>query len=352
MLADKIEERRLGAASKRQQEAERIRRQKRRRSRRAKNRDAARQARAVRQEGVPGTVGHTIGDADDWPLRRDRADLRRVADVGRDDAVRARRGREAGAAPRSRERRRRRAPAATVRRCSTSGAAPERCCSTLRRAVPPGASRASTRARGCWPPRARKQRAASDVIWARASLGALPFAPGVRRLHRLLRHAQPPARRWRRWRARSRPPRRCCVPAACWSSTSPAGAGSKSGGRASNRFSGAGWWMLDRRQLRRRQRDRGRRRDAGARAASTRRFEIQERYFGPRRDPHRAGWRPVSRWSRKRPGHPSRSEAWARPGGRRGAADECRTFRGIKSTRCQPTDATEHRVIELKSTCH
>jgi peptide chain release factor len=38
MLADKIEERRLGAASKRQQEAERVRRQKRRRSRRAKQR--------------------------------------------------------------------------------------------------------------------------------------------------------------------------------------------------------------------------------------------------------------------------------------------------------------------------
>src|SRR4029450_13919354 len=36
MLADKIEEMRFGAASKRQQEAERIRRQKRRRSRRAK----------------------------------------------------------------------------------------------------------------------------------------------------------------------------------------------------------------------------------------------------------------------------------------------------------------------------
>jgi protein subunit release factor B len=38
MLADKIEERKLGAASKRQQEAEKIRRQKRRRSRRAKAR--------------------------------------------------------------------------------------------------------------------------------------------------------------------------------------------------------------------------------------------------------------------------------------------------------------------------
>jgi peptide chain release factor len=38
MLADKIEEMRLGAASKRQQEAERIRRQKRRRGRRAKQR--------------------------------------------------------------------------------------------------------------------------------------------------------------------------------------------------------------------------------------------------------------------------------------------------------------------------
>src|SRR5512146_1635156 len=36
MLAEKIEELRLGAASRRQQEAERIRRQKRRRSRRAK----------------------------------------------------------------------------------------------------------------------------------------------------------------------------------------------------------------------------------------------------------------------------------------------------------------------------
>ena len=38
MLADKIEEMRLGAASRRQQEAERVRRQKRRRSRRAKQR--------------------------------------------------------------------------------------------------------------------------------------------------------------------------------------------------------------------------------------------------------------------------------------------------------------------------
>jgi protein subunit release factor B len=38
ILADKIEEAKLGAASRRQQEAERIRRQKRRRSRRAKNR--------------------------------------------------------------------------------------------------------------------------------------------------------------------------------------------------------------------------------------------------------------------------------------------------------------------------
>lgn len=38
MLADKIEERKLGAASRRQQEAEKIRRQKRRRSRRAKAR--------------------------------------------------------------------------------------------------------------------------------------------------------------------------------------------------------------------------------------------------------------------------------------------------------------------------
>jgi protein subunit release factor B len=36
MLADKIEEMRLGASSRRQQEAERVRRQKRRRSRRAK----------------------------------------------------------------------------------------------------------------------------------------------------------------------------------------------------------------------------------------------------------------------------------------------------------------------------
>src|SRR3954471_16637256 len=40
LLADKIEERKLGAASKRQQEAEKVRRQKRRRSRRAKGRRA------------------------------------------------------------------------------------------------------------------------------------------------------------------------------------------------------------------------------------------------------------------------------------------------------------------------
>ena len=53
MLADKIEERKLGAASKRQQEAEKIRRQKRRRSRRAKARmlDDKRRTR-TRRRGV------------------------------------------------------------------------------------------------------------------------------------------------------------------------------------------------------------------------------------------------------------------------------------------------------------
>jgi peptide chain release factor len=58
LLADKIEERKLGAASRRQQEAEKVRRQKRRRSRRAK-------ARMLRDKHVQsdkkaqrGPVGH------------------------------------------------------------------------------------------------------------------------------------------------------------------------------------------------------------------------------------------------------------------------------------------------------
>ena len=61
ILADKIEEARLGAQSKRVQEAERIRRQKRRRSRRAKNRMLAdKHARA----GVKSLRGAVQGDGD------------------------------------------------------------------------------------------------------------------------------------------------------------------------------------------------------------------------------------------------------------------------------------------------
>ena len=61
MLADKIEERRLGAASKRQQEAERVRRQKRRRSRRAKNRMLRDKHAQSDKKTSRGPVGH-----DDW----------------------------------------------------------------------------------------------------------------------------------------------------------------------------------------------------------------------------------------------------------------------------------------------
>jgi protein subunit release factor B len=57
LLADKIEERKLGAASKRQQEAEKVRRQKRRRSRRAKARMLDdKRAHAVKKAGR-GSVG-------------------------------------------------------------------------------------------------------------------------------------------------------------------------------------------------------------------------------------------------------------------------------------------------------
>jgi protein subunit release factor B len=58
MLADKIEERKLGAASKRQQEAEKIRRQKRRRSRRAKARMLDDKRAHSDKKAGRGAVGH------------------------------------------------------------------------------------------------------------------------------------------------------------------------------------------------------------------------------------------------------------------------------------------------------
>ena len=61
MLADKIEEVRLGAASKRQQEAEPIRRQKRRRSRRAKRKMLREKHAQSDKKASRGPVGH-----DDW----------------------------------------------------------------------------------------------------------------------------------------------------------------------------------------------------------------------------------------------------------------------------------------------
>jgi len=61
MLADKIEERRLGAASKRQQEAERVRRQKRRRSRRAKHKMLRDKHAQSDKKASRGPVGHN-----DW----------------------------------------------------------------------------------------------------------------------------------------------------------------------------------------------------------------------------------------------------------------------------------------------
>ena len=61
MLADKIEELRLGAASKRQQEAERIRRQKRRRSRRSKQKMLREKHAQSDKKASRGPVGR-----DDW----------------------------------------------------------------------------------------------------------------------------------------------------------------------------------------------------------------------------------------------------------------------------------------------
>ncbi len=58
MLADKIEERKLGAASKRQQEAEKVRRQKRRRSRRAKARMLHDKRAHSDKKAGRGAVGH------------------------------------------------------------------------------------------------------------------------------------------------------------------------------------------------------------------------------------------------------------------------------------------------------
>jgi protein subunit release factor B len=61
MLADKIEEMRLGAASRRQQEAERVRRQKRRRGRRAKQKMLREKHAQSDKKASRGPVGH-----DDW----------------------------------------------------------------------------------------------------------------------------------------------------------------------------------------------------------------------------------------------------------------------------------------------
>ena len=58
LLADKIEEARLGRASARQQEAERIRRQKRRRSRRSKQRMLADKRAQSAKKSTRGRVGH------------------------------------------------------------------------------------------------------------------------------------------------------------------------------------------------------------------------------------------------------------------------------------------------------
>jgi len=58
MLADKIEERKLGAASRRQQEAEKVRRQKRRRSRRAKARMLHDKRAQSDKKAGRGAVGH------------------------------------------------------------------------------------------------------------------------------------------------------------------------------------------------------------------------------------------------------------------------------------------------------
>src|SRR5215469_12018830 len=58
MLADKIEELKLGAASRRQQEAEKIRRQKRRRSRRAKAQILRDKHAQSDKKALRGSVGH------------------------------------------------------------------------------------------------------------------------------------------------------------------------------------------------------------------------------------------------------------------------------------------------------
>ncbi|HXU63653.1 MAG TPA: peptide chain release factor-like protein [Polyangia bacterium] len=57
MLADKLEEKLMGAASKRQQEAEKIRRQKRRRSRRSKQRMMADKHAHAQKKELRGKVG-------------------------------------------------------------------------------------------------------------------------------------------------------------------------------------------------------------------------------------------------------------------------------------------------------
>ena len=91
MLADKIEERRLGAASKRQQEAEQVRRQKRRRSRRAKQRMLRDKHAQSDKKARRGPVVRRL-TACTTRSRRSTTSGRR----GRHDAVRARRGGEAG----------------------------------------------------------------------------------------------------------------------------------------------------------------------------------------------------------------------------------------------------------------
>ena len=226
MLADKIEELRLGEASKRQQEAERVRRQKRRRSRRAKQRmlrdkhaqsdkkaAAAPSARRLDCRRRLTACSTTRSRRSTTTGRRATA-MTPFARVAAEKLGAAARARGGGGARPARER-----AAFLDLGCGTGTLLLD----VRERATRPGASRASTRARAC-SRCARRSRGADAITWARAharpaAAVRAPRSTSCGAFYDTLNHL-PDAAALARAFAAARGG--AAARAACWSSTSPA----------------------------------------------------------------------------------------------------------------------------------
>ena len=220
-------------------------------------------------------------------------------------------------------------PAAIAWRCWTSAAAPGRC-SPRCAAIHPSWRFAGMDASAGMLAAARAKAPLGSVTWARGAADRAAVRRRVRRLHRLLRHAQPSPRRggagthvrrprhrlapgWPAGLRRHQPPRLRGV-VGKHEPVQPARAGRCSSTRASI---GANAIATGHVKL--------------ERAGLTQRFVIHERYFG--REEVAAGLDAAgfAAGDRTKPGPPSRSGARERPGGWPGARPM--TPFGYKSTR-------------------